>query len=97
MDGISGQSFIPLNIGRVDDEDRIPPDHKGGSRFYGVTNSECGSMKCVIQMPNVTLWYGVPCLLYLMCQYLDGQFWLWMMLELPSNDIPCVLNWRQIW
>ncbi|GFS92806.1 hypothetical protein TNCV_1162001 [Trichonephila clavipes] len=51
-------------------------------------------MHCVIQVPNVTLWYGVSYLLYLR-QYWDGQCWLWMMLELSSNDIPYMLNWRQ--
>ncbi|GFU70890.1 hypothetical protein TNCV_2206071 [Trichonephila clavipes] len=43
-------------------------------------------MHFFIQVPNITLWFGVPCLLYL-CQYWDGQDWLWMLLELSYNDI----------
>ncbi|GFT66246.1 hypothetical protein TNCV_650731 [Trichonephila clavipes] len=46
---------------------------------------------------NVTLWYGVPCLLLLLGHFWDGQCWLWMMLELSSNDISQVLNQRHIW
>ena len=51
-------------------------------------------MHSVIDVPNVTLWYGVPCLLYLYCQYWN---WLWIILELSSNDTPYLFNWIQIW
>ncbi|GFV83100.1 hypothetical protein TNCV_2802261 [Trichonephila clavipes] len=60
-----------------------------------ILKSSC--IHCVTQVPNVTLWYGVSCLLYLWGHYWDGHCWLWMMLELSSSDIPYVLNWRQIW
>ncbi|GFS78719.1 hypothetical protein TNCV_3148871 [Trichonephila clavipes] len=39
-------------------------------------------LHCAIQVPNVTFWYGVPCVLYLLCHYWDGQCWLWMVLEI---------------
>ncbi|GFW29084.1 hypothetical protein TNCV_2356421 [Trichonephila clavipes] len=47
-------------------------------------------------MPNIILWYGVPRLLRLLCQYWEGQCWLWRMLELSSKDIPYVLKYIQI-
>ncbi|GFW94500.1 hypothetical protein TNCV_2702211 [Trichonephila clavipes] len=52
-------------------------------------------MHC-IQVPNVTLWSGAPCLLYNKHVDRDGQCWLCMILQLSSKDIPYLLNWRQI-
>ncbi|GFS59527.1 hypothetical protein TNCV_3726211 [Trichonephila clavipes] len=37
MGGVSDQSFIPSNIGRGDDKEKIPPAH-------GVTQGDCGSL-----------------------------------------------------
>ncbi|GFT56182.1 astacin-like metalloprotease toxin 1 [Trichonephila clavipes] len=53
------------------------------SRILNASLQAC--MHCVIQVPNVFVWYGVPCLL---CQYWDCQRWLWMMLELLSHTCP---------
>ncbi|GFW71142.1 hypothetical protein TNCV_91851 [Trichonephila clavipes] len=58
-------------------------------------NFEC--KHCVVQVQYVTLWYGVPCLLYLLCRNWDGHNWLSMMLEWSYNNIPYRLIWRQIW
>ncbi|GFV03632.1 hypothetical protein TNCV_1875801 [Trichonephila clavipes] len=55
------------------------------SRILSARQQACAH--CVIQGPNITLWYGVPSLLYFLYQYCKGQCWLWMMLELFSCAI----------
>lgn len=76
--------------------------------FYlcSYNNSQCNCQKfeskhgnvifLFLQVPDVSLWEIVLCLLHLM-----GQYWhdscLCIALEWPSSDVPYELGWRNIW